>query len=479
MALSRVIAGHRSRDVWQHRHEMRGFADRTLRAIAQLATLGWFRAVEVAGRDRVDWRGPVLVVANHSGGFVDPALLTAVLPRVPRFLAMASLWRFWPIRPALAFAGAIPVRRAQDGATGGNVDAFAAAHEVLRGGGVVGIFPEGHASDEPHLLPVKTGAARIALGASRGGVRGIRIVPVGLIYERKQTARTRAYVRVGDPLSIDDDLGSVAGLGPGVGPENREAVIRLTHAIEARLTAAAVDFEDAAQASELGYAAAVYLRKSGGSPSWAPPLSAIDDVAERLAHALEADQATVRSAVASYRRALEANEVSDREVAAGPRRDLGVRRSVGGAVTVLALPFALVGLVVNAVPALLVHLSGRRPAAPVTLATVKFLVGFVAFPLTWLAWRYLAFDGASNPWLLTAAVGPACGLVAAIVGDRLRRVRLARLRPSRLAVPGRAAEDLAERRSWLVDAVGSALAEGAGDDQGRRQGGAGSLDDRP
>jgi hypothetical protein len=110
----------------------------------------------------------------------------------------------------------------------------------------------------------------------------------------------------------------------------------------------------------------------------------------------------------------------------------------------------------------------------VTLATVKFLVGFVAFPATWLAWRYLALDRAANPWLATIAVGPVCGLIAAVVGDRLRRARLARLRPSRLAVPGRAAEDLAERRAWLAEVVAAALADRA---PGRDRSGAGSLDD--
>lgn len=444
---------------------MRRTADRALHVIARLATLGWFRAVEAVGVHLVERDHPTLVVANHAGGFVDPALLTAVLPRVPRFLAMARLWRIWPIRPLLAFAGAIPVQRAQDGVTGRNVDAFVAAHRVLADGGLVGIFPEGQASDESHLLPVKTGAARIALGARAGGVRRIRIVPVGLIYERKQTARTRAYVRVGTPLDLDGWLGS-----DPADPGDHATVERLTRAIEEGLGRAALDFEDAAQAHELGYAAAVYLRKPGGSPSWAPPLSAIDRVAGALADAPRDAQRRVREAVGSYRAALEVNDATDRQVAAGPRDATAPARVAGGLLTVVALPFALVGLVVNAVPALLVHLAGRRPVAPVTLATLKFLVGSVVFPATWLAWRYLVLDDATNPWLLTVAIGPVCGLVAAVVGDRLRRARLARLRPSRLAVPGRAAEDLAERRSWLVEVVDEAL--------GGRQGNlAGSLDD--
>jgi glycerol-3-phosphate O-acyltransferase/dihydroxyacetone phosphate acyltransferase len=153
---------------------MRRVADRLVRLIARAATLGWFRAVEVSGLERIPRTGPVLLVANHHGGFVDPALLVAAVPRPVRFLAMASLFRILPLRPLLAFGGAIPVHRARDverdgAGTRGNVDAFAACFAHLREGGAIGIFPEGEASDEAHLLPIRTGAARIALGAHARG----------------------------------------------------------------------------------------------------------------------------------------------------------------------------------------------------------------------------------------------------------------------------------------------------------------------
>ena len=155
-----------------------------VRVLARLATLGWFRTVEHTGLEHVPDDGPVLVVANHGGGFVDPALLAATLPRFPRFLAMATLWKT-PARPFLWFAGAIPVYRSADGGTRDNLHTFAACHDVLAAGGVIGIFPEGQASDEPHLLPVKTGAARIVIGARARGTQGLKILPVGLIYEDK------------------------------------------------------------------------------------------------------------------------------------------------------------------------------------------------------------------------------------------------------------------------------------------------------
>jgi 1-acyl-sn-glycerol-3-phosphate acyltransferase len=452
---------------------MRALADAVVRLIARTAMHGWFRGVEVAGLERLT-PGPTVVVANHNAGFVDPSLLVAVLPRVPRFLAVATLWRVWPIRPLLALAGAIPVHRAQDGATGRNTDAFAAARGRLAAGGLLALFPEGESSDASHLLPLKTGVARIALGAAAAGTPGIRIVPVGLIYEQKQTARARAYVRVGEPIDVD---GWLAAEGAVASEDDRALVNRLIDDLEERLAAVTLDFEDAAEADDLTYAARVSLRRQGGSPTWSPTLAETDRVARALADAPPPATAEVRRAVASYRDALATNQVSDRQVAAGPRSAGRTARALGGVASLLAVPFAIVGLVVNVAPATVVWLAGRRPASPARLATIKFLTGLAAFPLTWLAWRYLAFDALDDPWLVTVLVGPLCGLAAAVLGYRLHLARLARLKPSRLVVVSQAAEDLVARRERLVAAVAVALA--APPVGGRGPHAAGSLGDRP
>jgi len=168
---------------------VRGLLDRIVQGIAKMAMLGWFRSVEVEGMDRIPPAGPVLVVAPHFDGFVDPALLASTLPRMPRFLAMARLWRVSALRPFLALAGAVPVQRASEGFTAPNVEAFATCHEVLRAGGEIAIFPEGRVNEKLRLLPLKTGAARIALGARRAGAPGIVIAPVGLVYEDRTAVR--------------------------------------------------------------------------------------------------------------------------------------------------------------------------------------------------------------------------------------------------------------------------------------------------
>lgn len=432
--------------------------DLVMRSIARLAALGWFRSVETSGLERVPSRGPVLVVANHDGGFVDPVLLAATLPRFPRFLAMAGLWRT-AARPFLWLAGAIPVVRASDGATSANVRAFAACHDVLAGDGVVAIFPEGRASDEVRLLPVKTGAARIALGSRAAGAEGLRIVPVGLIYEDKSTARARVYVRVGLSLDLDAELRTLVPPGGDAEDDDRETVRALTEVIRERLAAVALDFESAAQMSSLGLAATIALRPIDADPGWRPAFSAREDLTTRLGDAPQAQQATVRDAADAYRAALEANAISDAAVATDPRRHRRVHLAGVMAAALLAAP-AVVGAVVNAVPGILTWLSGRRPMAPVTRATVKFLVATVCFPLTWLVVRYLPpVRDTAHPWWVTGVIGPACGFAAAWLGARLRRARRARVNLRRLAGVGASLDDLRARRDRVVEAVGAVTAE--------------------
>ena len=108
--------------------------------------------------------------------------------RLPRFLGKSTLWDVWPLRPFLALAGIIPVYRAVDPSSGaggtrratGNRSSFEACHRVLARQGMVALFPEGTTHDIPRLDEIRTGAARIALGARAAGVRDLLILPMGL-----------------------------------------------------------------------------------------------------------------------------------------------------------------------------------------------------------------------------------------------------------------------------------------------------------
>src|ERR1019366_5033659 len=67
-----------------------------------------------------------------------------------------------------------------------NESSFRTCRRLLAQRGQVALFPEGISHDESMLQPLKTGAARIALGAAvDDGVPGVVVVPVGLSYDAK------------------------------------------------------------------------------------------------------------------------------------------------------------------------------------------------------------------------------------------------------------------------------------------------------
>ena len=366
---------------------VRRVVDRCLGGVALLAVRGLFRSVEV-----VDFQGrhlhrgrPVLVVANHFNGFVDPVLVAAALGRVPRFLAKATLWKVLPARPFLWLAGLIPVHRPEDHEGAANVGAFDAAVRVLARGGVVAVFPEGTTHDVPRLARIRTGTARIALAARAAGVDGLRILPVGITFEDKVALRSRALVRAGTVIDLDDELGALVDPGTAADESNHEAVRRLTTEVESRLRDVSPDYDTYREEAALSRAAEVSLRTGAARPLTRVALAPREALARRLGAAPPPERARVADALARYQLSLDLSKVTDEEIEPPPGpRDLLARlvRLVIG--VVLLAPLAIAGVLVNAIPALVVAVAGGAVRVPVTKGTVRILVGMIVFPTVWV-----------------------------------------------------------------------------------------------
>lgn len=106
---------------------------------------------------------------------------------------------------------------------------FETVFEGLSAGGCIGIFPEGGSHDRSDLLPLKAGAAMMALGAlSRDPDCGLSIVPCGMNYFHAHKFRSRAVIEFGEPIKVHPDQVEAYNAG---GADRRNAVGSLLETI--------------------------------------------------------------------------------------------------------------------------------------------------------------------------------------------------------------------------------------------------------
>ena len=440
---------------------VRPVLDRFFVLLALVILRAFFRAVEVAGRERIPKGRPVLIVANHFNGFVDPVILVHVFGRVPRFLAKSTLWNVRLARPLYTLAGMVPVHRPEDRThRDSNESAFAAAHRVMLRRGHVAIFPEGTTHDVPALARIRTGAARIALGARAAGAEQLVIVPVGLAFDDKLALRSRVLARVGAPIDLDAELETFVARGEPEGEENEAAVRRLTTEIEARLREVSPEYRDAREARVLARAAEIAHRTGLRRHHAQVPLAEQEPLAQRLAYAPPAARQELTDALARYHLDLDLLGLRDHQLVPGyTPRQLLADFLLTAAVVALLAPLWIPGFLLNFVPYQVVSAAGRATRNPVMKGSVRFFVALAAFPLVWTAVIVTSDVDGWLPTLGLMVLLPVSGIIAVGVLERI--VRAFRAWRGWQALRDRRAllGDLLEERRRLVAAVEDAAAQ--------------------
>lgn len=132
-------------------------------AAALFYPLSWIGRRVYRDADRIPREGAALLVLNHVS-HLDPAVDAVFVhrnKRVPRFLAKDSVARAPIFGKIFLGSGGIPVYRGTSSAG----DSLRAAHQTLREGKIVVIYPEGTITRDPEGWPKRsyTGVARLAL----------------------------------------------------------------------------------------------------------------------------------------------------------------------------------------------------------------------------------------------------------------------------------------------------------------------------
>jgi 1-acyl-sn-glycerol-3-phosphate acyltransferase len=147
--------------------------------------------LEVEGLEHLPDKGPYILISNHLH-WLDPPVLATALPHRGYVLAAEKWGEHWLLGPLLRSVDAIFVQR-------GEVDrkALRASLAVLKGGGILGVAPEGTRSKTGTMQQGRSGAAYMAY---RTGVKLQPVVAIGqanLFSELRRFRRARVRVVFG------------------------------------------------------------------------------------------------------------------------------------------------------------------------------------------------------------------------------------------------------------------------------------------
>ena len=387
-------------------------------AVSRLVLRVFYRRVEASGLERIPASGPTILVLNHPNGLMDPLLLLCLSPRPVAFLAKSPLFSMPFVSLFVKAFDSIPVYRPQDADADvrRNRETFAAARALLKRGGVLALFPEGISHDAPRLMPLKSGAARIALGAAAEGP--VTVVPAGLTYEARDIFRSEALLRVAEPFTVEPIPLDEKGEPP------RTAVKALTERLRSALEGATLQADDAGTIELAAFAEAL-LPPGEGSGSLDARVAVrrlLLDRATLLRERAPERLESLISRLARFRRLLAAAGVPPDALEGGAvRAELAASAFAALLVAFFLAPPAVVGVVAHAPAYNLVGPLATRLSRGDTdvVATIKVLGAFLLFPLTWIALgRAAGFAWGLPVGLLVGLSLPILGTLALLLLER-------------------------------------------------------------
>jgi glycerol-3-phosphate O-acyltransferase / dihydroxyacetone phosphate acyltransferase len=406
--------------------------------LSRVSAFVYYR-VRYAG-EPVPASGSVLLVANHQNSLFDPILVVAAAGRPVRFLAKAPLFTDRLIGWAIRAAGAIPVYRRVDDPTemGRNVDTFRAVYDELGSGAAVGIFPEGISHSEPSLVPLKTGAARIALGTFERTGRTFPIIPVGLVFRHKERFRSDVIVFAGRPVQWDDivdpahrtwsDAAVAREAELRVDRGDSAAVRELTDRITDALRQVTLNLEQWEDRPLVECAVRIWEAERREPPDAGERVSRLELTTRLLANARRDGNALaleLAEDVRSYCRRLSRLRLRPTDLSADVRLSRGVSWAARRIHLLLPLGafIALLGAVLFWIPYRVTGaIVGRLRLWEDVRSTWKLLVGIVVY-LVWVVGLTVAasllFD-----WRAAAGVfvgAPILGMIGLIIRERWRK----------------------------------------------------------
>ncbi len=366
----------------------------------------YFREIDAVGDVPAATTGGRIFVANHVNGLVDPILVLTQAPCAISPIAKSTLWKIPGLRHLLDEVDAVPIIRRRDDPgkkAESNDEVFDRIAAWLAARENVLIFPEGTSHNEPHLIQVKTGAARMLARARACGARGLTFQAVALEFDARATFRSRCLLVYGTVREVD-----------ALDAEGDALVAKITERLQADLSEMLVEGETWPERLLIARVAQM-IANLGAEPSmqrWNSVGRQVEAASKVLKGLDRPTLDAIEAAVTRYHELLALEGLVDEQMAASDPQTPGslgghpqTPGSLGGhpqtpggeaagvwrrRLGMLAiLPLAIVGITLYFLPYQLPRLVARRADEADVVSTYKLATGLLVYPL----WATLLIAG--------------------------------------------------------------------------------------
>jgi glycerol-3-phosphate O-acyltransferase/dihydroxyacetone phosphate acyltransferase len=421
-----------------------------MKPVVRLGLRVFFRRLEVRHPERLRLPGPLMLCSNHPNTLMDP-LVTAIQRHEPiAFLAKSTFFKNPFLGAIMRSGNCIPIYRRQDSEgspnalspaqlAASNEASFGRCYDYLERGGTVMIFPEGTSVSERRLRPLKTGAARIALGteARHDFKLGLKIVCVGTNYFDPSHFRSDVLLNVAAPIEV-------TSYAARYHEDPDAAADELTEEIRLRLTRRLVisrDAEDDQLAQQVERTFGNHLNPDDDPTTLYDNFQLSRTLLDAVAWFEQHDPgrlAALRSTLGAYLTDLESNNLDDDALDQSQRPGTRLADYLN---LVLGVPVWLYGLITNYIPYKIpAEVAYRATKETEFIAAIMFGVGIITFPLAYAVEGAAVQHWLTHDWRLTALFIislPLTGFYALgywqTLSARLKRLRVRRLPAATLA----------------------------------------------
>ena len=349
----------------------------------------FYREHIIVGQENIPPPGtPIFVLANHQNSLNDGLVIVNMFKdfRQPVSLARGDFFKNDTLAKILRFWRVMPTFRSRDGDISDirkNTETFQIAANILKNGGVIVMFPEAMHQQGRYLNTFKKGVPRVCFLAEEAAnfELHLQILPVNLHYSCVQHFREKVLIEIGKPYEINDLLELYK-------TNANEAYLKFNEKARTILKSMVVDIEDREHYDEYDFLRVMIrnhrirnnYKRYDYYDEFKEEKKVIDEIDALKVNAPEPFE-NLMTTTKSYSELLK--KLNFKEWLVNTKTNI-FRVFAKTFLVALVFPVFLFGVLNNGLPCTLANLLTRKIPDRVFVGSVRFLLGFLLFPLWYI-----------------------------------------------------------------------------------------------